>query len=181
MGLDMSFGFFVDDDTFIPTKDQLLEIAALLEETGVVDTTERGNLEKVIDDQYPNNDELVTMLGTDGEEKEGRRKEAEKGEELFCFSYRLTGSKSLPFFNKDGDVEEQFLRIYKDARCMQPIDGDTYTRFVIAEADDPYSGNGEDGLVELEEERDRDTVLASLRSHIADILGVSVKIETCWH
>ena len=63
MGIDHDLGFYVNHPTFLPTKAQLLGIAALLEDAKVVDYPERIKLEQEIDTKYPNDDDLITVFG----------------------------------------------------------------------------------------------------------------------
>ena len=187
MGIDLDFGFFVNDDTFVPTKAQLLGIAALFEEAGVIDSIERENLEQSINATYPEDNELISVFDID-EESEGdeskrnkRQKKYSAEEALFCFPYKLNGPKSLPFFNMHGFLKVQSLRIFRHAQSMQPMDDDKYTRFVIAEVEAPFGGGGDEELAELENERDQNPILVFLRSRIEVLLGAVVRIETCWH
>lgn len=179
MGINIHFGFFVDDEKFIPTTAQLLGIAALLEEAGVVDFNERLSLEQEISAKYPDDDELITMLGN--ENVVNTHTDDERV--LYYFPYKLTGPKSFPYFTDSfvsGKFDAQTMVIYKEARCMQPMDPSRFTRFVIAEINDPIAASNRGALEEAQDEMKQNPVLVFLRSRIEDLLCASVIVETCY-
>ena len=106
-----------------------------------MDSAERQNLEHIIETTYPDDPAIIL----DNEEADSNRLNDE--EAMYELSYKLASPDSFPFFNyssSGGDIETQYLLIYKEPRC-----GTRYTRFIIALADDPYRGCGEDGLLVL--------------------------------
>lgn len=162
MGVDLGFGFFVDDKVFVPTKQQLIGIAALLEEAGVVDSTEREILEQKMNATYSDDEGPLTTHGN----------------EEISFSYKLTGPKSFPVFNSSneyGKIDAQYMQIYQEPRCMDPMSGDLFTRFVIAEVHpNPYWGA--DWLDEVETQIEENSVLVFLQTQIKSLLGTFVTI-----
>ena len=165
MGIDLKIGMFVNDATFLPTTEQLVGIAAILEETSIIDHAERDSLEQRITATYRGED--TPDVWRDGEYVLG------------VYDYMKTSPEALPYFNYSfsrGEVLRHYIIVYKEPRCMQPMAGNKYTRLVIAELDDPDVPNidEQDALVDKLEE---DPFLVSLRSRMAEMLGVSVVVE----
>jgi hypothetical protein len=168
MGIDFDFGFFVDDRDFIPSRQKLLGVASILEKAGVVDHSERFFLQQEI---------FATYLGYD----DHPMPQEDHGASYY-FAYEFASPKSFPYFNYShvsGIFDEQCLEIYGNPRCMQPMAGDHYTRFVIAYINDALMGQETQLSWEKGREMNRDPVLAFLRTHIEELLVKHVIIETC--
>ncbi|HME55190.1 MAG TPA: hypothetical protein VKM55_23485 [Candidatus Lokiarchaeia archaeon] len=161
MGTDLSLGIFVDDATFVPTTEQLVGIAAILEEFGVIDHAERESLEQRITTTYHGEDGPLVMLN---------------GESMLGFyQYEKISPEALPYFYDNymggGDIRHWII-IYNEPRFMQY----KKTRLVIAELRDPAAH-------QLGETEALDDILhfnpffVSLRSRLEELLGVPVLIE----
>ncbi|HME53862.1 MAG TPA: hypothetical protein VKM55_16670 [Candidatus Lokiarchaeia archaeon] len=201
MGVEMAVGLFIDDRNFVPTKQQLVGVAAILQDVGILDDVARNELENQIETLYPESDGLVVV----------------KGKESDVISYKINGSAGFPFFqssfyktkdmweildpelldfidqdsleNHDMEMSSsepnvggsggQTLQIFKEEYCMQPIEGGRFTRFVIAHL---YLNNySSSWIVETNRKMKNDTVLAGLRSRLEELLGVKVISEILFY
>jgi hypothetical protein len=198
MGVDIAVGMFIDDKDFVPTKQQLLGVAAILQEVGIVDAKVCQELRNEIESFYIDSDDPIMVQGKDCD-RLGYIISGPNGFPFFESSFfrakrhlteddliNIEEETDIPFAGEDeiakAREEEGFstqsLQIYKEEHCMQPQNGERFTRFVIGHLDVDRRGPW---VVEVNRKIKSDPVLVELQSRLEELLDVEIISEVLFY
>jgi len=175
MGIDLSFAVYVNDDSFVPTKQQLRDIASVLKKLNIIDAQVYKQLDERINAFYPESALPVVVKG------EQTCNPGEYGYKDFPsddFPYKIHAFPFFDYSNETGRVDTQIISIYQEPYSISGMSGEQ-TRLVIAYVDHDR-GYSVDWLDPILEKMERHPTLKRLKVELNTLLGVPIEIGACY-